>query len=150
MDRDHSRIIILLLGGVLFVLVFGREAALFGLNYFIWAALAVGVVALIVWAFVAVPRYLRREAIDYREEVRRDRQEGRPWLYTFIAWPGAIGNFIVFGAAAYSRFEGSCRSLKGDCLENIPYWWVPVAVLLVGVLVQGLERLYLKLIDPTD
>ena len=65
-------------------------------------------------------------------------------------WPGAIGNFIVFGAAAYSRFEGSCQSFKGDCLENMPYWWLPVSVLFAGLLVQGIERLYLKLIGTDD
>ncbi|MCW5681004.1 MAG: hypothetical protein KF794_08985 [Xanthobacteraceae bacterium] len=143
MDRDHSRIIIFLLGGILAVLLFGREVALGSVQTIFWVGLVVGIVWLIFWAIIATIRFLKRESVAYRDEVRRDREEGRPWLYTFVAWPGIIANFGVFGLAAYSRhIEGSCRALTGDCLREIPFWWLPVCLLLGSIPIMWLEKLF--------
>jgi hypothetical protein len=96
MDRNHSRLVVILLAGILFVLLFGREAVISVLGNALWISTAIGAVIGIVLIILAAIRYTRQEARLYREEVRRDREEGRPWLYTFIAWPGAIGKFCSF------------------------------------------------------
>jgi amino acid permease len=141
-DRDHSRLIIILLSVIAAVLLFGREATFGSMQTIFWVALALGIVALIVWAIVSSTRYMGREARAYRDEVRRDREEGRPWLHTYIAWPGIIGNLLVFVVAAYWRFiDDSCRALMGDCLQQIPYWWAPVCLLLASIPIAGLERM---------
>jgi hypothetical protein len=143
MDRNHSRLVVILLAGILFVLLFGREAVISVLGNALWISTAIGAVIGIVLIILAAIRYTRQEARLYREEVRRDREEGRPWLYTFIAWPGAIGNFAVFGFAAFSYFDHECRALKGDCLEQIPFWWLPVLLLLISMPIMWLEKVVL-------
>lgn len=144
MSKEHSRLIIFLLAGIFAVLLFGREAVQGSLETFFWIGLVLGIVALIIWGIVALVRGVGREVKVYREEVRRDREEGRPWLHTFIAWPGIIGNFLVIGIAGYSRYvDESCRAFLGDCLQTIPYWWLPVALLLGSIPIAGLERIIL-------
>ena len=144
MDRGHSQLIIILLAGIFAVLLFGREATLGSMQTMFWIGLALGVVALIVWAIISFIRYIRRETKAYRDEVRRDREEGRPWLYRFAAWPGIIGNFLVIAVAGYSRYvEDSCRALLGDCLQQIPYWWFPVTLLLASIPISALEQMVL-------
>lgn len=144
MSKEHSRLIIFLLAGILAVLLFGREAMQGSLEVVFWIGLALGIVALAIWGIVALVRGVGREVKVYRQEVRRDREEGRPWLHTFIAWPGIIGNFLVIGVAAYSRYvEESCSALLGDCLQQIPYWWLPVVLLLGSMPIAGLERIIL-------
>jgi hypothetical protein len=145
MDRNHSRLIVILLCVIAAVLLFGREATFGSMQAIFWIGLALSVVGLIVWAIVALIRYMRSEVKIYRDEVRRDREEGRPWLHTYLAWPGIIGNFAVFGVAGYSRFVAeSCRLLLGNCLQEIPYWWLPATLLLASIPVAGIERLVLK------
>jgi hypothetical protein len=143
-NRDHSRIIVILLAGILAVLLFGREAVQGSLQVLFWVVLGVGTVGLIVWAIIAFSRYMGREVRAYQAEIRRHREEGQPWLHTYIACPGIIGNFLVFGVAAYSRYvEESCRLLMGDCLQQLPYWWLPVSLLLSSIPIAGLERVFL-------
>jgi hypothetical protein len=142
--RDHSRLIVILLAGIFAVLLFGREVVFGSLQTAFWVGLALGAVALIIWAVVSLIRYTGKEAKAYRAEVQKDREEGRPWLHTYIAWPGILGNFAVFAFAGYKRFIlESCRVLTGDCLETIPYWWFPVTLLLGSILIAGLERIVL-------
>lgn len=105
---QERRLIIILLVGILFVLLVGREAAIEALGSVSWIMLVIGTVFTIIWMIIATIRYVRREAIVYSKEVRRDREEGRPWLYTFIFWPAAIGNFAVFGFTAFRYFHHEC------------------------------------------
>jgi hypothetical protein len=144
LDKGHSQIIIILLGGILAVLLFGREATLGSIETAFWVGLVFGIVALVVWAIAAFVRYMAREAKAYRDQVRRDRAEGRPWLYTFVAWPGFIGNLGVFAVAAYSRYvEASCKAFTGDCLQQIPYWWFPITLFAASIPVAVMERIVL-------
>jgi hypothetical protein len=139
-DRGHSQLIIILLSGIFAVLLFGREATYGSIQTLFSVGLVLGIIAVIVWAIVSFIGYMGREARVYREEVRRDREEGRPWLYQYLAWPGIIGNFLVFGVAAYSRYvDVSCRAF-GDCLQQIPYWWLPISLFLASILVSALEQ----------
>jgi ABC-type tungstate transport system substrate-binding protein len=146
MTKQHSQIIIFLLGGILVVLLFGRDAALGSMQTLFWIGLVLGIIALIIWAIVALVGYTRREVKAYKEEVRRDREEGRPWLHNFLMWPGVIGNFAVFGVAAYSRYvDESCRALVDDCLKNIPYFWAPIALVLLSIPFTWFERMILHM-----
>ena len=144
MDNDHSRLIIILLTGILFVMLVGREVAISFMGNAFWIALAVGTLVLIVLAIVAFIRFTRLEVRLYREEVGRDRREGRPWLYTLILWPGGIGNFAVFGLAGFHYLDNDCQSLTKDCLEQIPFWWFPVSFMLLSMPVMWIEKLVLK------
>jgi len=74
MDRNHSRLIIILLAGILCVMLVGRDAAIGFLGNAFWVALVVGTLVLIVLAIIGLIRFTRREARLYREEVGRDRQ----------------------------------------------------------------------------
>ena len=145
MDRSHSQLIVLLLAGIFAVLLFGREAVLGSLEGMVWISIAIGIPVLLIWVIVAFVRYLRREARAYREEARRDRDQGLPWLYKFAAWPGIIGNFLVLGVAAYRYFDNSCRFFAGDCLQTIPYWWLPVALLLASIPISAVEQIVVRL-----
>jgi uncharacterized integral membrane protein len=145
MDRGHSRLIVILLAGILIVLLIGREAAIELLGGAFWVALILGLFALIVAAVFGVVRASVRETRAYRDEVARDRREGRPWLYTFIVWPGLIGNFVVMGLAAFHYFGGECHAFKGDCLESIPLWGVPISVFAFGWAVYFFEAVVLRL-----
>jgi hypothetical protein len=126
----------------------GRDEAIGFLGNTFWITLVVGTVALIVWTIIAFIRFTRREVRQYREEVGRDRREGRPWLYTFIAWPGIIGNFAVIGLAALHYFGNSCRAVFGDCLQQIPFWFFPVSLLLLSIPVMWIEKLVLRWRKP--
>ena len=61
MDNDHSRLIIILLTGILFVMLVGREVAISFMGNAFWIALAVGTLVLIVLAIVALIRFTRLE-----------------------------------------------------------------------------------------
>jgi hypothetical protein len=61
MDKDHSRLIIILLTGILFVMLVGREVAISFMGNAFWIALAVGTLVLIVLAIVALIRFTRLE-----------------------------------------------------------------------------------------
>ena len=62
MDQNHSSsIIIAVLAGILFLLLFGREAALGSLQSIFWVGLVLGILALIVSAIEQFVLYLRRQ-----------------------------------------------------------------------------------------
>jgi uncharacterized membrane protein len=130
------------------VLLFGRGAAIALFGNAFWIVLVVGAVIAIIWMIIDAIRFVRREAKLYREEVSRDRDEGRPWLHTFVAWPGILGNFAVFGFAAFRNFDHECRALTGDCLQEIPFWWLPVSLLLLSIPIQWLEKVVLGWRQP--
>ena len=126
MDKRHSGLIVILLAGILYVLLFGREAAIAGLgstfSILLVIGLAVAVIAiicLIVWLIIAAPRYFRQEWKSFRDGLRRARAEGHPTLWTYFALTGLIGCFAVFGFAAYFYFNGECRTLR-TCLDQVP------------------------------
>ena len=149
MSRDHSTVIIILLAGIFAVLLLGREAVQGSLESLFWFTVILGVilgiVAVIIWAIVAFIRKVMREAKAYQEEIRLEREGGRPWLYTFIMLPALLANFLVLGIAAYSRYiNETCKGVVGDCLQAVPYWWLPITVFLASFFVgRALERIFL-------
>jgi hypothetical protein len=56
--------------------------------------------------------------------------------------PAIVGLFIVAGVAVVYHFEGSCRIL--DCIDQVPYSDVPFALFFLAILVEFLEKLWLK------
>jgi uncharacterized membrane protein len=52
MDRNHSRLIIFLLAGILVVLLFGRGAVLCVIKGVLWVAVAIFVIGLLVALFL--------------------------------------------------------------------------------------------------
>jgi len=140
-SKEHSRIIIILLAGIFAVLLFGREVVQGSLQTAGIVGLTVGAIILVVTGIFMFVRYLSQEVKVYREDMQRERAAGKPWLYMLIAWPGIIGNFLVFGIAAYWWFiENSCRALMGDCLQSVPLWWVPVCFILISIPTLWIER----------
>lgn len=148
MDKDHSRLIVILLAGILFVLLFGREAAIGALGSGFWVLLMIGSVIAIIWMIIAAIVYARKEVKVFRNDLRRAREEGQPWLWTYILGPGVIGNFAVVGFAAFRYFfDNECRAFR-SCLEQIPFWWLPVALMLLSLPILGLETVVLRWRQP--
>jgi hypothetical protein len=143
MNESHSRIIIYLLAGILFVLLVGRTAAIDAATSAMWIVAPLGAVALVACAVVAFAKFCRRESALFRDEVLQDKHAGRPWLHYWVAIPGAIGNFVVFAVATlfWLKGEGTFR----DCLETVPLWWVPVLVLLASIPVRWIKLLAARL-----
>src|SRR5215204_102025 len=124
MYKQHSQLVVILLAGIFAVLLFGRDAVLGSMEGAVWIALAVGVPVLLIWMIVAFIRYLKREARAYRPELRTNRDQGLPWLYSYLIWPGLIGSIFVISLAVYRYNDATaCKLLLGDCLQGIPYYW---------------------------
>ena len=145
MNHGQARLIILLLAAILFVLLVGQGTALGLLGTAFYAGLIVLVIGLLLAAIVGLVRGTKREVLAYKQEIARDRAEGRPWLHNFVTWPGIIGNFLVFGIATKHYFARSCDVLTDDCLHQVAYWWLPVSLIFLGILVLVGETLFLRL-----
>jgi hypothetical protein len=63
------------------------------------------------------------------KEIATAQSEQRPWLYLIVGLPSVIGNFAVF---AFSWLQGSR-------IEAVPYYWVPLAMMLAAALVLAFE-----------
>ena len=135
MDRDHSSLIIILLGGILFVLggilfvllvgrdmaiSVGRDVAIPVIGGALGVALVVGTLALF---------------IGY---IRRKRREGQPWLFHFILWPAYIGVLTVLGLAAHHSSDNACGG-PHECVGQIPLYWLPASLVLLGALLWWFE-----------
>jgi hypothetical protein len=142
MRPEHSRIIILLLSGILAVLLFGRDAVLGSLNTILPVALAIGLVGLVAWALYALFAFLGRQAKKFGVEAKEERSQGRPWLHNFLTVPGMLGNFVVMGLAGWFWWAGDLRFR--EALQLVPLWWVPVMVLLLGIPALWLETMWLS------
>ena len=135
MDRDHSSLIIILLGGILFVLggilfvllvgrdtaiSVGRDVAIPVMGGAFGVALVVGTLGLF---------------IGY---IRRKRREGQPWLFHFILWPACIGVLAVLGLAALHSSDNACGG-PHECVGQIPLYWLPASLVLLGPLMWWVE-----------
>ena len=135
MDRDHSSLIIILLGGILFVLggillvllvgrdtaiSVGRDVAIPVIGGALGVALVVGTLALF---------------IGY---IRRKRREGQPWLFHFILWPAYIGVLAVLGLAALHSSDNACGG-PYECVGRIPLYWLPASLVLLSALLWWVE-----------
>ena len=138
MDRIHSNLIIILLGGILlalggilFVLLVGREEAISAIGGASGAgafavALVVGTLALLFIGYVL-----------------RKRRQGQPWLFHFILWPAYIGVLAVLGLAAHHAFDKVCGRPQ-ECVEQIPLYWLPVPLVFLGALVWWVEDFIIR------
>ena len=95
MDRNHSRIVIALLAGILFVMLVGREAARDSLETLYWAALP-GVIVVVVAAGIWNSF---RDYID--TEVLPLRYSGKAWLYKFVLY---LAGLFFFGSLVVAGF----------------------------------------------
>ena len=104
MDRDHSSLIIILLGSVLF--------ALGGILSCCWSAGIRRSASAGMWRSPssAVPwgRDGGRQLALFIGYIRRKRREGQPWLFHFILWPAYIGVLAVLGVAALHASDNAC------------------------------------------
>jgi CDP-diglyceride synthetase len=137
MDRVHSNLIIILLAGILlalsgilFVLMVGREEAISAIGGASGAgafavALVIGTLALLFIGYV-----LRR------------RRQGHPWFH-FILWPAYIGVLAVLGLAALHAFDRACGRPQ-ECVKQIPLYWLPVLLVLLGALVWWVEDFVIR------
>jgi len=130
MNESHSRAIVFLLAAILCVMLFGAGAVLSGFG---WMA-GIGLVLGIVFVGVAV---IAKFIGSFRDEVVAAKSKREPWLWLFVVWPAIIGNFIVCGIAAL-RWWGGNISFK-DALGEVPYFWVPVALLFGAMGVSAIE-----------
>jgi hypothetical protein len=138
MDRDHSSLIIILLGGillvlggVLFVLLVGRDTAIsVGRDMAIPVMAGAFGVALVVGTLALFIGY-----------VRRKRREGQPWLFHFILWPAYIGVLVVLGLAALHSSDNACGR-PYECVGQILLYWLPASLQRRSALIAlgGLDR----------
>ncbi|MGJ4963778.1 hypothetical protein ACQR10_02785 [Bradyrhizobium sp. HKCCYLRH2060] len=107
---------------ILCVLLFGAGAVLAGLS---WLA-AIFACLLAVVLIVAVGGRIFRSA---HEEVSTARRNNQPWLYLIVGIPAVVANLVVV-LLAWGR---------GIKLEQLPYYWVPVAMMLIAALTLAAE-----------
>jgi hypothetical protein len=138
MDRVHSNLIIILLGGILlalggilFVLLVGREEAISAIGG-----------ASVAGAF-AVALVVGTLALLFIGYVLRKRRQGQPWLFHFILWPAYIGVLAVLGLAAHHAFDKACGRPQ-ECIEQIPLYWLPVPLVFLGALVWWVEDFIIR------
>jgi hypothetical protein len=130
MNNDNSGAIVFLLAAILCVLLFGSGAVLSGVGTVMTIGAVLTVGGLVV---VGIARLFK----SMRKEISTAQAEDKPWLYLFLLWAGGISNVVVFGLATLTWMDGNIRF--GEALETIPYWWVPVGMLLVSLVVWLLE-----------
>lgn len=116
-----------LLAAILCAMLFGASAFLSGLA---WVAGVGAVLCVAVAGTVTV-------FTSFRDEFETARVEGKPWLGLLVLGAGAICNFIVLCLAALLWMGGGMRF--GDALNAIPYWRVPVLVLVAGMAISAIE-----------
>ena len=88
MDRNHSRLIVVLLAGILLVLSLGREAFFWACLGVIAGLVAIGLIGLIVWAqgvclWLLFGEDLRASWLDFEGDLRAlawSFRNGGPWL----------------------------------------------------------------------
>jgi CDP-diglyceride synthetase len=138
MDRVHSNLLIILLGGILlalggilFVLLVGREEAISAIGG-----------ASVAGAF-AVALVVGTLALLFIGYVLRKRRQSQPWLFHFILWPAYIGVLAVLGLAAHRAFDKACGRPQ-ECVGQIPLYWLPVPFVLLGALVWWVEDFIIR------
>ena len=75
--------------------------------------------------------------------VRRKRREGQPWLFHFILWPAYIGVLVVLGLATHRSFDNACGR-PYECVGQIPLYWLPASLVLLGALVWWVEDFIIR------
>lgn len=107
---------------ILCVLLFGAGAVLSGLGWLALISVGLLVVVLAVLGGAALLRSMH-------DEIATQRSAQRPWLFLIIGLPAVIGNFGVFAAS----------TLRGIKIDAVPYYWLPVAMMLASMLLLALE-----------
>jgi hypothetical protein len=127
---SHSRAIVFLLAAILIVLVFGAHYFLLGLAWVAGICAIVGIMFLVIAGFSRIISSLRAE-------VATAKADGGPWLCIPVGYLAVIGIFIVGGVAAFDWMSQPIT--YKDALTQVPLWWVPVALMVGGVVVLLIE-----------
>ena len=134
MDREHSRIIVWLLAGILAVLLFGAAAVRDGLQVAFWVGLALLVVFL-TWKLVS------GVWIAASSEIAAAKEQGEPWLWAVFLIPAG---FWIAGMVTTAYVTGNRTKFP----YGYDYWEVPVflaaaglALLLGGVLRRSYKQI---------
>ena len=138
MDKNHSRLIVILLAGIFLVLSFGREAFFWACLGVIAGLVAIVLIGLIVWVQGVCLRLLfgedlRASWLDFEGDLRAlawSFRNGGPWLSQLVMIVGGIGVFVVAITAVARWVMGSCDYF---CIDTIPYHWLPLCLLFGGV-----------------
>ena len=131
-NYHSARGILLVLGGILFVLLVGRDTAIS-----VGRDMAIPVMA---GAFGVALVVVTLALIGY---VRRKRREGQPWLFHFILWPAYIGVLVVLGLATHRSFDNACGR-PYECVGQIPLYWLPASLVLLGALVWWVKDFIIR------
>ena len=126
---------LLFLAAVVFGLDFVLNAISTSFVIGVGFVLAVGVLAgvgALVWLVI-------RDAV---EEIRFDREEGRPWLWRCIGWAGILGIFVDGAIGAWNVYQQ--HIVFGEAVEANPLAGVPVLLALAAYPLKWLEALVMK------
>ena len=127
MDRNHSRLVVILLAGIFLFLLHGPEAFLWACLGAIAGLVAIGLIGLIVWTQSACLQLL------FGEDLRAlawSFCHGGPWLSQLVMIVGGVGVFVVAITAVARWVTGSCDYF---CTDTIPYHCLPLCLLFGGV-----------------
>lgn len=129
--NSQNGCVITLLGAILFVLLFGRDAFFGWAKVLLWLSVAVGTVW-IVW--VTIRAGLRA----FRKEIHTARSAGRAWRWQYVAYPTMIGNIIVGLIVVFIAFYEHIRI--HDAFDRVPFFWIPVVLFMASYfLLQPIE-----------
>lgn len=127
--------VFLFLATVVFGLDFVLNAISTSFVIGVGVVLAVGVLA----SLTALAGLVVRDAI---EEIRSDREEGRPWLWRCIGWAGILGILVDGAIGAWNVYQQ--HIVFGKAVEAIPLAGVPVLLALASYPFKWVEALLMK------
>lgn len=130
MNETHSRAIVYLLAAILCVMLFGASAFMSGMAWGAAIAAAIGLAFAALWGVARLLRHIRQEMVS-------ERDAGRAWRYLPIFWLGLAPNFLVIACAGFIWLEKGGRFR--DALVAVPYWWVPVSIMGLGMVIALAE-----------
>ena len=101
MSNRDANVIKLLLGGILLVLLFGRDAVMGSLQTGVWIVVGLGVVLVIGWIGWAFGKaFLYDVPKEYVSDLKQDKADGKPWLYgVFLGFGLPFGMAWIVGGA---------------------------------------------------
>jgi hypothetical protein len=114
MDREHSRWIVILLAGIFFILLVGREAAQISFQTLLWIAIPLLIVYFVVGGIWFAAR-------DYYEEtVLPLKEAGSAWLYKLTLFAAGLVFFGSLAIAGLMTWVGSDSFEKNSATLHTP------------------------------
>lgn len=139
MSSRDANIIKFLLGGILLVLLFGRDAVLGSMQTGLWVLAGFGILLIVGWiAWAFGKAFFYDVPKEYIDDLKKEKAEGRPWLFgVFFGIGLPFGMAWVAGLLLYKWKWADIR----EYTELAGYVWYVLAPVALGLyLWDGLKR----------